>query len=181
METQVKTSVKAEAASSTFPSVVVTAIFEPLSGNSKGKNVQVKWITSKAQSSARGLTSFFLGAMAVQNEEKRTALQFMGNDVIEKLKLDIGVNLNEALKEAGEAPVRLSISEIPYSEYLEAKEVSESSVIGYQQKVNPSSGEVMGYKNAPIMRKTFIDAVDGTDEYLQSDGSTVTIEDGITV
>lgn len=178
METQVQNQIKAESATSQFPTAIVTKIFAPMSGNTKGMNVQVKWITKKSNQSAAGLTSFFLGAMAqVNNEEKRTALKFMGNDVIEALKLEVGSNLNEALKAAGEAPVRLSISEISHEEYLAKAEANENSVIGYQQKSNPSTGEVIGYKSAPIWRKTFIDSVDGTDTYLQSDGSTVVLED----
>lgn len=181
METQIQSTVQvAESAQASFPTAIVTSIMETQSGNDKGKNVQIKWLTKKAGSS--NLTSFFLGAMATNNVEKRTALQFMGNDVIDSLKLDIGVNLNEALKAAGQAPVRLSISEISDEEYQIAKAVSANRVIGYQQKVNPSTGEVMGYKNAPIWRKTFVDSVDGADQYLQSDGSTVTLsEDDITV
>lgn len=181
-QTQVQAPVKAESAKSQFPTVIVTSIFAPLSGSTKGQNVQVKWITEKENSGARSLTSFFLGSMAQTNNEKRTALIFMENSVIESLKLDIGVNLNEAMKAVGEAPVRLSVSEISDEEYQLAK-ANGANMIGYQQKVNPSTGELMGYKNAPIWRKTFVDVVDGIDEYLASDGTTVTItsDDDVTV
>jgi hypothetical protein len=182
METQIQTSTPvAESASSSFPTAIVTAIFDAQSGNTKGKNVQIKWLTTRSGGTSN-LVSFFLGSMATQNVQKRTALQFMDVDVIAQLKLDVGVNLNEALKAAGQPPVRLSISEISDEQYQTAKAVSANRVIGYQQKVNPSTDEVMGYKNAPIWRKTFVDTVDGTDEYLESDGSVVAISaDDITV
>lgn len=181
-QTATEALIQGQPAHSAFPHVVVRQMFAPISGNTKGQNVQVQWVTKKEQSVNRNLTSFFLGAMAIPAVEKRTALQFMGNDVIEKLKLDVGVSLNDVLKKAGEPAVRLSISEISHEEYLEAKEANQANVIGYSMKRNPSTDELMGYKGAPIWRRTYIDVVDGNDEYLTSDGSTVDItEDNITV
>lgn len=171
METQVKEVIAVESAQSQSPSVSVLAIFDSAGG--KGKNVQLRWNTKKEGTT--GMVSFFLGKLATPNIEKRTALQFIENDVLAALNLKEEDDFNAKLKEAGQAPVRLSISEISNDHYQSA---TENAQFGYQQKVNPSTGEVMGYENAPIWRKTFVDTVDGFDEYLQSDGSTVTIQEG---
>jgi hypothetical protein len=92
----------------------------------------------------------------------------MGNDVIESLGITEGVNFNEVWTKAGNEPLRISISEITESEYenLDAQDQR-----GYQQKINPSTGEVLTFKGKAIYLKRFLDTADGTDEYIQHDGS----------
>lgn len=169
METQIKTSVKAELASSTFPTVVVEQILMPQSGSTKGRTVLARWVTEpRSTGGANGLLGLFLGPLAQRNNEQRVGLQFMANEVIDRLKLDVGVNINEALRAAGEAPIRLSVSEITKSEY---DNLDANAQIPYNAKINPSTGEVLCVKGEPIYRKVYFDTVDGKDDYLAHDGS----------
>jgi hypothetical protein len=94
----------------------------------------------------------------------------MGNDVIASLGLEEGVNFNEAWVASGEQALRISISEITQSEY---ENLDAAHQIGYQPKINPSTGEMLTIKGEQIYLKRFLDTVDGRDEYLQHDGSAV--------
>lgn len=173
METVKKVSVTVtpESPSCAMPTLMVEGFLDAASGNTKGKNVKLRWVTEARQTPRSGLVGKLLGAtMAVSTPQQRTAIQFMGNDVIEALKLEEGVNFNIAWVASGERPLRISISEITESEF---ENLDAQHQIGYQPKINPSTGEFLTVKGERIYLKRFIDTVDGTDEYLQHDGSAV--------
>jgi len=166
METQIK--ISAEKSTAVFPTITVEQIMEPRSGSTKGKNLLVRWVTEPRVQGGSGLLGLFLGPLAQSNNEQRVALQFMANEVIDGMKLDLGVNLNEAMKAAGHPAVRLSVNEITKKDYYDLKD---SDQIGYSAKINPSTGEVLCIGGQPIYRKVFIDSIDGSDTYLAHDGS----------
>jgi hypothetical protein len=170
MEDQkVVSAVRPESATSQFPTIMIEQIFATRSGNKEGMNIQFRWTTEPRTTGQRGLVSKFLGKLAAPNSpEKRVALQFFGNDVIEAAKLEVGKNFNELWKAYGETPCRLSVSEIDQAAY---EATPESQQIGYSAKINPSTGEYITYEGGLIYRKVYLDSVDGTDEYLQGDGS----------
>jgi hypothetical protein len=167
METKVR--VTPESPSVAVPTLMVEGLIAPQSGNTKGMNVQFRWVTEARVAGRSGLLSKLLGPSISQNSpQQRTAIQFMGNDVIQSLGITEGVNFNEVWTKAGNEPLRISISEITESEYenLDAQDQR-----GYQQKINPSTGEVLTFKGEAIYLKRFLDTADGTDEYIQHDGS----------
>jgi hypothetical protein len=169
--TKVFAKVTPESPSSQMPTLMVEGFLDAQSGNTKGRNVKFRWVTEARQTPRTGLVGKLLGAtMAVSTPQQRTAIQFMGNDVIASLGLEEGVNFNEAWVASGEAPLRISISEITQSEYENLDAVHQ---IGYQPKINPSTGEMLTIKGEQIYLKRFLDTVDGSDEYLQHDGSAV--------
>lgn len=173
METQIQTQTTAEKATTQFPTIIVEQIMDPRSGSTKGKNILARWVTEPRVSGGTGLLGLFLGPLAQRNNENRVALQFMANEVIERLGIDVGVNFNTQMKAAGEQAIRLSISEITHSEYLN---LDDNLQVGYNQKVNPTTGEVLCIKGQPIYRKVFFDTVEGTDDYIAHDGSADTTE-----
>tara|TARA_R110000822_G_scaffold287189_2_gene408480 strand:- start:57 stop:584 length:528 start_codon:yes stop_codon:yes gene_type:complete len=166
METQIK--VTAEKSTVLFPTIIVEQIMEPRSGSTKGKNLLVRWVTEPRVQGGSGLLGLFLGPLAQSNNEKRVALQFMANEVIADLKLDLNVNLNDAMKAAGHPAVRLSVNEITKKDFYDLKD---SDQIGYSSKINPATGEVLCINGQSIYRKIFIDSIDGSDTYLSHDGS----------
>jgi hypothetical protein len=169
--TKVSAKVTPESPSSQMPTVIVEGFLDAASGNTKGRNVKFRWVTEARQTPRTGLVGKLLGAtMAVSTPQQRTAIQFMGNDVIANLKLEEGVNFNEAWVASGEQALRISISEITQPEY---ENLDAAHQIGYQPKINPSTGEMLTIKGEQIYLKRFLDTVDGRDEYLQHDGSAV--------
>ncbi len=170
MEQVAEQTAKVESPSSQMPTIEVVQIFKTRSGNQDGMNVQLRWTTERKRPQASNLTSKFLGKKIAlpQTPEKRVALQFFGNDVIEEFGIEVGKNFNELWTAKGEAPVRLTIKEIDAATF---EAMTESQRIGYQAKINPTSGEYLTYEGGHIYRKVEITELDVQDVYLQSDNS----------
>ena len=170
MESTVKTIVTAEPATSKMPTVTVEKFLDAQNGNTKGRNVMFRWVTEARQSKSSLISKLLGPSMAQTTPQQRTALQFMGNDVIESLNLKEGDNFNDAWVKAGNDPLRISISEISQEDFENLEDTLQR---GYQPKINPSTGEFLTYKGGMIYLKRYIDTVDGVDEYLQHDNSTL--------
>lgn len=126
----------------------------------KGKNqafsaLQVRSSVSSQEGRASDITSFFLGG----NFEKKgkVAFQTVANKVITEKKIKVGTDLG---KISGK-DLRIKITE---------KVDDGNENLGFQAKVNPSTGEVLQIGGKDILRKAEVRPADEVDELITSDG-----------
>lgn len=160
---QTKTRVQAEDPKSSFPTITIEQFLAPREGNNPDyTSLTFRWVTKRKRAGG-GILSIALGSNSVEN---RHAIQSFHKDVIAELGLKAGDNFNEKLKAAGHDAVRIAVSEITESEY---QNLDESDQIGYSEKMNPESGEMLQSGGEQIYRKVFLADMDVEDDYLVSD------------
>lgn len=158
---QSKVRVQAEDPKSSFPTITIEQFLAPREGNNPDyTSLTFRWVTKRKRAGG-GILSIALGSNSVEN---RHAIQSFHKDVIAELGLKVGDNFNEKLKAAGHDAVRIAVSEITESEY---QNLDES--VGYSEKMNPESGEMLMSGGEQIYRKVFLADMDVEDDYLVSD------------
>lgn len=126
----------------------------------EGKNqdfslLQVRSSASSQDGRASDITSFFLGG----NFEKKgkVAFQTVANKVVQEKKIKVGTDLGKA---SGK-DLRIRITE---------KLDDGSENLGFQAKINPSTGQVLTQGSRDILRKAEIRPADEADQLITADG-----------
>lgn len=148
-----------EAATSAKPSIMIESNLGSRH-NPAFESLTMRWVTKPK---VTGVLGAILGG---GQPEQRTCVQSFNVDVIQKLGLKPGVNLNEVFEKNGLPIARIAISEIVQSEY---DNLEQADQLGYQAKVNPSTGELLGKNGEQIYRKVYFTDLDVADEYVISD------------
>ena len=132
----------------------------------KGKNkdfscLQVRSNASSQDGRSSSITSKLLGG---QFEKKgKVAFQTAANSVIKEKKIRVGSDLGEALGE----DLRIKITE---------KVDDGAENLGFQAKINPSTGEVLQQGGKDILRRSDVKAASEEDQLVNSDG----VREGVT-
>ncbi len=126
----------------------------------KGKNkafscLQVRSSVSSQDGRSSDVKSILLGG----NFEKKGKVSFetVANATIKKFDLKEGDDLGQAIKRG----LRITVTE---------KEDDGQENLGFQAKVNPSTGQILTKGGKDILRKTEVTGLDRADSLVQSDG-----------
>lgn len=160
----------AESSNNEKPSIKINKIWDLKEGK-KTQMVTVSWLTKKEGGSSlnRG-TAFLLGSFS-NNVEKRASVVNVEPAVLEEYGVKVGDNLNEIFEKNGIPSHRLTVSEIKKSEFDSLIEANDRRSIGYQEKVNPSTGEVLLNEGETIYRKVYLTDLSVADTYLPTTSS----------
>jgi len=114
------------------------------------KTLLLRCERDKPASNAGGLTNFLLGG---NNTEKLTALQVINQEVIDKLGIEVGSQLNDLMPDGNK--IKLVVSEITESEF-QALETTAQIPYGRDAKLNPTTGEYLVNEDGEFIRRAVL-------------------------